>query len=552
MAQNRVDWSDPRVSPATYEDMVSVLISRLHPEAQRIDGSGGDGGRDVQLPLSSGLEIFEMKSFTGRMTQTRRRQVERSLKNAAKHSPARWHLVVPINHNPSELKWFEKITKDYDFPCDWLGRDWLDGHMANHPELPRYYIEGSNDEIVAALLAFDKEQATLVGGLPDATERITTLASRLNELDPHYMFAFSASPTEGTKVTILPRYAGAEKDSQIRVQASFNFPDTAEGKSAATALHDTFGYGTPGRVAKEFISSITAEGVHGLDRIFADGGDIAFGSAEVAPSVGMPEMALRLVNRHGIVITQLPLRLISLNKGLLGGDLVLTDYSEVVRVTIRFHVQSRRFTLNYKFSAPEAVLPGALLPGLQFLCGVQSGLQLVLLANGEPQGPPASDPQRVPDEIIGYTRLATDLDEIQRKSGIYFLMPRSLSRQEQEDILLAKQLLAGETVTAEWTSSKITMPISSLEGFKELTHRELPLWGRIPFMLNLEDRSYPLGYLLRNQAAATVKYWPNIPPDTDPGTEIEVTFVPGADASLTMRLLTLDELNEAAENEATG
>jgi hypothetical protein len=60
--------------------MVAVLISRIHPEAQRIDGSGGDGGRDVQLPLPTGLEIFELKSFTGRMTATRRRQVEKSLK----------------------------------------------------------------------------------------------------------------------------------------------------------------------------------------------------------------------------------------------------------------------------------------------------------------------------------------------------------------------------------------------------------------------------------------------------------------------------------------
>lgn len=30
-----------------YEDMVSVLLNSLHPDAQRIDGKGGDGGRDV-------------------------------------------------------------------------------------------------------------------------------------------------------------------------------------------------------------------------------------------------------------------------------------------------------------------------------------------------------------------------------------------------------------------------------------------------------------------------------------------------------------------------
>jgi hypothetical protein len=158
MTQNRVNWSDPRISPAVYEDMISVLISRIHRAAQRVDGSGGDGGRDVQLPLPAGLEIFELKSFTGRMNSTRRRQVEKSLRRAAEHNPKAWHLVVPINHSPSEIEWFRKATEKYSFACDWLGLDWLDGHMATHPELRRYYIEGSSDEIVRALRELNKSK----------------------------------------------------------------------------------------------------------------------------------------------------------------------------------------------------------------------------------------------------------------------------------------------------------------------------------------------------------------------------------------------------------
>ncbi len=54
-SSNRVHWES--LSRETYEDMVAVLISRLHPDAQRIDGSGGDGGRDVQIPADDGLVI---------------------------------------------------------------------------------------------------------------------------------------------------------------------------------------------------------------------------------------------------------------------------------------------------------------------------------------------------------------------------------------------------------------------------------------------------------------------------------------------------------------
>ena len=65
----------------------TVLISRLHPaKPQRIDGKGGDRGRDVQITDEHGssiAEVFQLKSFTGRMGPTQRKQVARSLKRVA-------------------------------------------------------------------------------------------------------------------------------------------------------------------------------------------------------------------------------------------------------------------------------------------------------------------------------------------------------------------------------------------------------------------------------------------------------------------------------------
>lgn len=67
---NRVSWE--QLDQDTYEDMGSVLISRQNPTAQRVDGKGGDGGRDVQVPTEDGLALYELKSFTGRMSSGRR------------------------------------------------------------------------------------------------------------------------------------------------------------------------------------------------------------------------------------------------------------------------------------------------------------------------------------------------------------------------------------------------------------------------------------------------------------------------------------------------
>ena len=542
MPQNRVDWSDPRISAAVYEDMVAVLISRLHSEVQRIDGSGGDGGRDVQLPLPSGLEIFEEKSFTGRMTQTRRRQVESSLSNAAAHSPVAWHLVVPIDPNPSELEWFERVTRPYSFRCDWLGKTWLDGHMANHPELPRYYIEGSAEEIVAALLELNREQAYLGGGLPDAVERITALATRLNQLDPHYMFAFSASPMEGIKVEVIPRYPGASRDRPIRINASFNFPDTEEGRAAAAALNDAVAYGTPGTVSGDFVASVIVDGISGLHSALA-APRLAFGPVQDQDFESLPQMALRLLDERGAVVGQLPLKVVSRNVGLQGGDVLLTDYAGVVSVTIRFDVLTHRLTLNYRFLAPENALPGVLLPGLRFLSGVNSGLSVVVLVNGQPAGPPTAAARTPVPELLGYMRLATDLEAIQRKSGVYFPMPSSLSIDEQENILVAAQLLAGEVVNAEWTSSRMTLPARSLEGLQELAAGEpRQLWARLPYNLTLEGRGYLLGYVLRTTASARIADWPAISPETPLDAEVEITLLPGPDNTMTLKLLSAEEL----------
>ena len=43
------------------EAMVKVLIKRLHPTVQAIDGSGGDGGIDLLMHTEHGLVIYQIK-----------------------------------------------------------------------------------------------------------------------------------------------------------------------------------------------------------------------------------------------------------------------------------------------------------------------------------------------------------------------------------------------------------------------------------------------------------------------------------------------------------
>jgi hypothetical protein len=539
VARNRVDWADPRISSKVYEDMVAVLISRLHPEARRVDGSGGDAGRDVLLPLPTGLEIFELKSFTGRVGKKQREQIKSSLKKASSHSPSAWHLVVPIDPTPGESTWFEKMVNDLEitFPCDWLGQTWLDGHIANHLELPRYYIEGTAEEIVEALMVLQSEQAYLAGGLPDAIQRISRLTARLNELDPHYLFGYSTDPATGTKITIIPRYPGAEQDAPLTIRASFQFPDTDDGRAAADALRESVDYGIPTTVSADFVTEISVQGISGLGDPFT--GQLAIGQSGL-PAGDLPQMALRVVDDRGFSVTQLPLKVISRTAGLHGGELKFTDYSGAVHVSMRGDVTTRRFSLNYHYKPDGDALPCIIRPAIKFLSELHAGRSVIVLINNEHFAPPVvpSVDLSSQDAFEFYAQLAYALDDIQRKSGVYFPMPTTVSMEEYQNIVMASRLFAGETLTSEWESAQITVRAEGLSNIMELARNEVSgLWVNAEFVLSLDGREYTLGLVSRTHATARLDSVPELPADIAPDAEVELTLVPGSDASVSIALV---------------
>ena len=138
--------------------MIAVLLSNLHPAAVRTDGAGGDGGRDVHFLGPAGLEIFELKSFTGRLTSHRVTQVKRSFARARENNPAVWIVVCPIDLTRQEQDKFAAVTAGSGIDCHWFGKTWLDAQMAEHPGISRYFLNDVNDEIIQ----LDLKQALVV------------------------------------------------------------------------------------------------------------------------------------------------------------------------------------------------------------------------------------------------------------------------------------------------------------------------------------------------------------------------------------------------------
>ncbi|MEU5347742.1 hypothetical protein AB0H18_44290 [Streptomyces sp. NPDC020766] len=503
--KNRVDWTDERLGANVYEDMVSVLISRLHSQAQRIDGAGGDKGRDVQVPLPAGLEIFELKSFTGRLDDRsgRRRQVADSLKNAAKHNPVAWHLVVPINHTDGELEWFKGLTAGYPFSCDWLGKDWLDNQMASHPELRRYYLEGSNDEIVRMMKEINQEQAALTRGVPDLVERVRVLKNRLNSVDPHYEFTFHVQPGGAVNVTTHPRYPGAEKDRPIQIGGAFSFPNTEDGRKAAKALQDSFDYGTATVVPSEFVKSFSIDAPADFGGTF-EGGELQIGGATNNTPLRDARFALHIRDVQGVIKAHLPLEAKERTSGTRGIELRLEDLGGSVSVNARFDVPTHRVNITYSFHLPENSLPSILLPAVRFLAEAREDRAATMVLNGKEIGPPMDLSVSYPDagESIKLLRI---LDDIQRISGVYFTVPHSLTDEEFKAIKEVHLYLTNEKVVSQWNRLSFTILRTQLDTPEVRQLREGTIsnfsFGK-DLVLHLGEDSFNLGRVNMTCASA--------------------------------------------------
>ena len=335
-----------------YEDMVSVLLSRLHPDAQRIDGKGGDGGRDVQI-----RDAFELKSFTGRMTSGRRKQVAHSLKRAAALGPARWTLVVPIDPTPKEESWFRELRQGYCFPIAWFGKTWLDEKMAAFPDIRRYFLEGAKDEVYRLLRDIREEQAR-VTDVHGAVVRLRTLNARLNEIDPHYRYelstgttAASSRPTDvvlsvsfaDVRVDVYPKYVDAAKDRPISINVKVVFGPADE------VVQNALNYGLEAAIPPHMISGVTVDAPSGL------GGSFKEAEIVLLPTNSTLDEPITLtldILDGERLIASWPVHLTERTGGFKGSILSGTDSTGWLQTRLRVDVEAQELEAKFWWSRP--------------------------------------------------------------------------------------------------------------------------------------------------------------------------------------------------------
>lgn len=451
----QIRWEE--IEPQKYEDMVSVLLNRLHPDAQRIDGKGGDGGRDVQIVDGVDdqiIEAFELKSFAGRMTPSRRTQTSRSLKRAAGLGPARWSLVVPIDPTPDEMDWFRRLGKVCSFPIKWLGRTWLDEKLSAFTDIRRYFIEGAKDEVFQLLREIREEQAR-VTNVHDAVNRVRILHARLNEIDPYYRYEVSTGATAANhrptdvalsvsfgdgRIDVYPKYFGAVDDRPVTIKVKVAVVQDDD------VVQDALGYGLGATIPPSMVESVTVDAPFGLGGSFTE--------AEICllpPDSELDEpisLALDIMDEDRLVASW-PFNLTERTGGFKGSILTGADDTGWLQARLRVDTELGKLEAEFRLD-PRPAMPAVLIPLFRWLGACQPPHRLVFRwPGGVATGAEIQKPFLVDEE------LATVVDALawlQDHRGAYWEFVPSLTSEEGQQIVTAVTLLKGESIEFTWKS----------------------------------------------------------------------------------------------------
>ncbi|MEW6183306.1 MAG: hypothetical protein AB1500_09060 [Bacillota bacterium] len=181
------------------------LLLKLFHDARPVEGKGGDEGVDTFIGEFNGeCEVFHHKYFIDRVGPTQRKQIEKSLKTAINHHKiTKWTLMLPVNLNPSELRWFRKLQLKYaSLQLEWWGKTKIQELIARFPDLLRDFQPGplvvfipitntSIDEIKASL------DEALGGSKPPPQDVLATVTQDLLQRACLKVLIWGPGPSSG-------------------------------------------------------------------------------------------------------------------------------------------------------------------------------------------------------------------------------------------------------------------------------------------------------------------------------------------------------------------
>lgn len=263
------------------EDLIATLLRLEYPDARQVNPSQGDGGVDVIRETAEGIEVWQVKKFTGPLNASQMRQVKMSWNrfwttHVAPATPKtifRYHLVTPWTPTEEKLADFAGITGEAEFPVQWDGAAFIDGLADKHPATILRFERG----IEGAFRSFVTERSLLAGSPVERTadismvEAINARQDALDELratlSDNYLIDVSTRTTRGEEPpmptatdpgvfhrmtylsenrwrteSVVPRHADASAIDPIHLDVEFL---EHEGSDGYQAIRDWEQWGIP-------------------------------------------------------------------------------------------------------------------------------------------------------------------------------------------------------------------------------------------------------------------------------------------------------------------
>lgn len=142
---SRIPWTT--YDGEDIERVIAVMLCSENPSVVAVRPGRGDGGLDVIVPSGDGAhDVYQVKKFAQNLTDSQKRQIEKSFTRVLKTAEAdaikisNWYLTMPLNPTPGNRTWFDEMTKDAPFGCEWRGLVYCERLVTDHENVVDYYL----------------------------------------------------------------------------------------------------------------------------------------------------------------------------------------------------------------------------------------------------------------------------------------------------------------------------------------------------------------------------------------------------------------------------
>lgn len=445
----------------TFDKIVEILLRReFGLRGHAVNGRGGDEGIDYDV--DDAKIIFQFKFFPDGFpaSGTRRKQISGSFKEALKHDPDEWILVVPANLTPPERRFVTGLGKGKRVKINIRDENWLDDQLmqpANKDLLGHYLYASDIDYLHARAEAFKNNP--VIRDASDLDERVRAVSEAVDVVDPNWTLDFATIGGEIIK-TLVPKDPAAPDRAPVTITFTAVMPaDSPERKALEDA--DAYGYTSEIRLPGDMIRDYQVQGT----RLLPSGGEVA--ELRLGPIPGplnwQPgELVLTGATgeRLGVFLVNACLRSHA-NKG----STYEVTFGEVLTLTLRVPFDLNDQTvggIDFSFNGAAGRATTDLFEVADFIVKLGEAATCALRVNGQ-QVIGMNTSARIPIDLVDEFRqlrlLADDLRVIEAQAHTKFRFPAQVEARERVDIRNVRLMLEGHCV-ADPIANCITAQLS--------------------------------------------------------------------------------------------